>query len=573
MKTNKFTIENFLYLFAFILALCLRIYSLGSLPLSEHEATLALQALHLSHNVPTEIASTNLLVVWMGGLFFFFGSSEALARLIPGLVGSILVLSPYFFKNKLGKFSAVILAFALALEPGLVALSRQVDGTILAITFSVLALACLVNFHYIWAGLLIGLALMSGPSLWPGWVAIALAVGWVYLPINKKEFKPDWFIFFPRERTAAVKMGLMVLGTLFLGGSLFFLVPAGTGAFAGSFPEYIKGYVNPNGTPLLLILASLGVYQLLALFLAPAEIWRGWQKHDSLTNFLFRWFIFALILAVIYPNRTVSDLAWCLLPLWGLAARSAERMLRLDDLEDRLPTLGQALLTIILLVFGWFGLTALANPIQGNADMQLRLAAVAGAIILLACSMILITWGWSFQVMRKGFSLGLAVFLLIILVSNSVHSTGLGGKPAEEMWLTEGTLQSEDLLVKTVNDISEWRIGRTGGLEVVIVKFPSKALEWALRKLDSVQFVETLPPQTNPAMVITHGQQEISLSSSYRGQSLGWTENTPWTLLDPLGWLKWLAYRETPTETDSLILWVRSDLFPGGNTATGTTQP
>jgi hypothetical protein len=573
MKTSKYTVEHLLYLFTFILALCLRFYSLGSLPLGEHEAALAMQAFHISRGVSTEIASSNLLVVWTGGLFFLFGSSEALARLIPALMGGLLVISPFYFKKWLGNVSAVILAFALALEPGLVAISRQVDGTILAITFTVFAFICLINHRYLWTGLLIGLALMSGPALWPGWLAIVLAIGWDYLPGFHRQSKPDWLKIFSQERAAAVKMGLMILGTILLGGSLFFLVPAGTGAFAGSISEYLRGYTNSIGTPILLMVTSLGIYQLLAIFLAPAEIWRGWREHDPITSFLFRWFLFALLLALIYPNRSISDLAWCLLPLWGMAARSAAKMFQYADLQEHFPALGQAILTIILLVFAWFDLTALTNPVQDTTEMQLRLATFGGAVILLVCSMLLITWGWSGHEMLKGFSQGLAAFLLIIMISNSIHSTGLSGKPAEEMWLMNGSLQSEDLLVKTVNDISEWRIGRTGGLEVVVVNFPSKALDWALRKLDSVQFVQTLPPQTNPAMVITHGRQEISLTSAYRGQSLGWTENTTWMLLDPKGWLKWLAYREAPTETDSLILWVRSDLFPGGSVVNGSTQP
>jgi hypothetical protein len=565
MKANKLTVENILYFLAFLLALTLRLASLGSLPLSEHEAALALQALHISHGAATAIASPSALVVWMGGLFFFFGSSETLARLIPALVGSFLVLAPTFFKERLGRFAAVVLAFALAIDPGLVAISRQVDGTILAITLTVFCLAFLNQKKYLGAGICLGLALMSGPTLWPGWLGLGLAFAWEYRPWNKEPVTPEWIKLLFAERQAWLKFGLAALVTLFFGGSLFMLVPAGLGAFASAVPDYFQGFIHPTGVSVFLLLIALLVYQLLALFMAPAESWRGWREGDGFSSFLTRWFFIALLIALIYPSRQVTDLAWCVLPLWALAARSIEKLISQNDPQDLWPVLGQAVLTGIILVFGWFALTALTVAIQGNVDQQLRLAALAGAVILLIGSMAMVAWGWSFQIMRKGFSLGLAAFLFIILLSNSIHAGGLAGKPAEELWLTEGSQQSEDLLVKTVNDTSIWKIGRPGGLQVVVMNYPSKALEWALRKCDSVQFMMTLPQQTTPAIVITHGQDNLTANAAYRGQLLGWTETTNWSLLKAEEWLQWLAYRSVPTETDSLYIWVRGDLFPGGS--------
>jgi predicted membrane-bound dolichyl-phosphate-mannose-protein mannosyltransferase len=97
-----------------------------------------------------------------------------MARFIPAIVGSALVFAPYYFRDRLKPLPALILAFLFAFDPGLVALSRQANGTILALTFLLFAWGMWRNGRAVPAGIFAGLALLSGPSLWSGLLMLGL---------------------------------------------------------------------------------------------------------------------------------------------------------------------------------------------------------------------------------------------------------------------------------------------------------------------------------------------------------------------------------------------------------------
>jgi predicted membrane-bound mannosyltransferase len=117
--------ETILYLFAFLLALGLRFVRLGELPLTDSEARLALDALSIvkggSPALSSHVSYTNLTAV----LFFVFGSFHFLARFWPALAGTALVFVPLLFREQIKPNVAILLAFFFAIDPALVALSRQ----------------------------------------------------------------------------------------------------------------------------------------------------------------------------------------------------------------------------------------------------------------------------------------------------------------------------------------------------------------------------------------------------------------------------------------------------------------
>ncbi|MBA4379993.1 MAG: hypothetical protein C0393_04795, partial [Anaerolinea sp.] len=168
MTNRRISLEHALYALAFSLALTLRFLHLGALPLSDFEADWALQALQVARGAHPAIGPNPAYVLLTSIPFYIFGASDFLARFWPALAGSILVLTPFFFRDRLGRVPALILAFALAFEPGLLALARVAGSLILAVSFLVLAWAMWRDGRYPLAGVLGGLALLSGPALWMG---------------------------------------------------------------------------------------------------------------------------------------------------------------------------------------------------------------------------------------------------------------------------------------------------------------------------------------------------------------------------------------------------------------------
>src|SRR6266545_5710459 len=178
---NSFRLKNegWLYWLAFLIALGFRIIQLGASPLTDSEATLALQALHIAQGKAPLLGPQPGYILLTSLLFAIIESTNFMARFFPALVGSALVFVPYFFREKIKPIPALILAFFFAIDPGLVALSRQANGTILAVTFLLFAWGMWRNQRAIPAGMFAGLALLSGPSLWAGLFTLGLT--WVFL--------------------------------------------------------------------------------------------------------------------------------------------------------------------------------------------------------------------------------------------------------------------------------------------------------------------------------------------------------------------------------------------------------
>src|SRR5687768_4371410 len=177
---NSFRLKNegWLYWLAFLLAIGFRLIQLGACPLTDSEATLALQALDIAQGTRPLLGPQPGYILFSSILFAIIEATTFMARFVPAIVGSLLVFVPYFFREKIKPRPALILAFLFALDPGLVALSRQAGGTILVVTFLLFAWAMWINRRAVPAGIFAGLALLSGPSLWAGLLALGLT--WVF---------------------------------------------------------------------------------------------------------------------------------------------------------------------------------------------------------------------------------------------------------------------------------------------------------------------------------------------------------------------------------------------------------
>jgi hypothetical protein len=117
-----------------------------------------------------------------------------------------------------------------------------------------------------------------------------------------------------------------------------------------------------------------------------------------------------------------------------------------------------------------------------------------------------------------------------------------------------------DLLEATINELSEWGLGNDDAAPVVISGMESPSLEWTLRN-HNVLTTKSLDVTSSPYFVITSFQTDPALVSAYRGQDFTWQQTPTWndTLLQD--WVRWIALREMPQTSETIILWARDDLF------------
>jgi len=603
MKSRSPRFETILYLLAFLLALGLRFARLGEPALTDSEARLALDALQIAQGaqpaLSPHIAYTNLTAV----LFFVFGSFNFLARFWPALAGSVLVLVPWLFRERIKPRPALILAFFLAIDPAFVALSRQAGSPIFAVTFFLLAAGFWICRQPRLAGIFAALTLLSGPALWAGLLGLLLA--WMIaqslsarpkleetehvhtytgtqvdtdtgmqVDTFEEDVTPTSHLASPisqplssnRSSSFIFHLSSFFILTLLATSTLFLLAPQGLSAWLAALPEYILGWVSPVAVPSGRLFLALGVYQPLAILLAVVSIVRGLWNRSRRVIRLSLWMLIALLLAVFYPARQPADLVWMLIPLWTLAALEFARYIDFAR-EDRFEMLGVFAFTVLLLGFAWMNFIALYwTPIpspQGN----IRLGLFFGALVLLIVSVVLVGYGWSQRVARVGAAWGMMVILGLYTLGAAWGATGLRIQTGVDLWLADVPVHQAELLSQTADQVSEWATGHADDLPVTVFGVDSPALLWALRNHDP-KVVLALDPTSAPELVITPPQQELALAAAYRGQDFIWRQTPSWDSL-PAFYLRWITYRELPVQGETLILWVRSDLFIDS----GSAQP
>lgn len=588
MNNRPLTLEHALYALALALGLGLRFLNLGALPLSDLEAEWALQALQAARGLRPAIGPNPAYVHLTAVLFFVFEATNFLARFWPALAGSALVIAPWFLRGRLGRLPALILAFGLAIDPGLSALSRQAGGPMLAVACLVLAALAWLDGRRVAAGLLAGLALLSGPSLWFGLAGLALAwafkvlaglvLAWAFkvladgkVPARTDEHARSQEADAGPERVRSEGLSLAAswaLGTVLVVGSLLLLSPKGLAAFAASAWAFLSGLWTPSGAPLWQPMLALPAYELLPLGFGLAGMVRGFIKKDALSISLNFWALAALLLVVVYPARQIGDLAWALLPLWALAAGEVNRHL---DFEGRnlWELAGVITLVIVLLVFGWLELAALTTMDLSQDTAIMRMWLLLAVALLIGLALALVGMGWSKDTARLGGVWGGLAMLVAFTIAAATGATGIRQPRTWELWQAQPRPSRLDVLIKVANQISRLNTGYDAQLPLTIAGLDSPALAWSFRDWP-VMTVAVLAPDATPELVITP-KGDLSLTADYRGEALALQEATDWRAATSSDWLNWLVYRQVPVMYEDIILWVRSDLMLDGQGLPATT--
>jgi hypothetical protein len=559
--------EGWLYGLAFLIALGFRLIQLGAAPLTDAEATLALQALHIAQGKAPLLGSQPGYVLPTSLLFAVIGSTNFMARALPALAGSVLVFLPHFFKDVLKPRAALLLALLISIDPALVALSRQSGGTMLAVTSLFFAWAMWMNERPISAGILAGFALLAGPSVWAGVVALAIT-GLLLQRIDTtapRQAAKD--LASSRLRSALISLAV----TLLVGGTLFFLAPNGLSAWLSALPDYLVGWTAPSVITPGRVLLAFFAYEILGIFLAALSLIRGYRTGDPRILRLSLWLGVALLLAVFY--RQPGELVWAILPLLALAAIEFSRMFHIFP-RERVEVGSVAIALMILLVYVWFDIAKIAlDPLGQLAATTLPLLGgniqvPAAPYLILAAALLIIllciafgALGWSARTAWLGSSWAFVIFFGLYNLGAAWGASGLRSENGVELWKPDPPPAQADLLAATVRDISEFSVGHDQAQPITIMGIASPALEWVLRD-HPVAFVSTLDPQIAPPIVITPIMQDLGLPSAYRGQDFLWKQTPIWEGIQYHDWIRWLVFRQLPRQDEMIVLWARDDLFP-----------
>ncbi len=569
MILKKLDFERLFIVLIIIVGISIRVAVLGRAALSDYEAENALQALKIVTRAdPGNIANPGFVQL-TSILFFLFEDNNFLARFIPALAGCVLFLTVIGFRKLFGRTTALILMLGLAFDPGLVAASRLASHEMISLASGVLFLTGIYLRRPVLTGVAGAIALLSGPSVYGGALGIALAtcagiylkkssrIGTFWDDHSREIDRPFW--------GAMLSSGVL---TLILAGTLFFSLPSGITAIFNGLSVYMAGWLKSAGVPAGRLLFALLVYQPLPVILAIIGSVEGWRERKPVLQWLSLWATTSVIVAFLYPSRQVTDLIWALIPLWGLAAAGLTRFLNLDEVEF-LPAIGQAALIVLLASLSWFNMAGLSIYQADYQTYQLRWVLIFGTFLLGAVATILVGFGWSFKAARQGLIWGLVCAFGLYSLSNLWEVTGFNSKSENEVWHPQPVVRQAAQLITTLSDLSQWRTGIENSLDVmVLVHQPS--IRWILRDWPSARFLTAIPSGELPSTIITsddHGPLELAIG--YRGQDFTWEVSPDWIGSLPPNWPEWLVFRKTPQRVERVILWVRSDVFPGGEIQSG----
>ncbi len=566
MTYRHFKYEGWLYALAFLLALGLRLAQLGAMPLNDLEAAPALQALHIAQGLKPALAPHPFYILSTSILFFLYGGgTNFLARLMPALIGSLLVFAPLLFDNRLKPRPGLLLAFFIALDPGLIALSRQAASSIFAIVFLTFTLASLNKNNPKFAGFFAALFLLSGPSIWPG--LLGLGISWaIFQAFNARrtsrpstdDLEPSTLN--PQPSTFNLQLSTIpFLVTLLAAGTLFLIAPKGLSAALASIPAFFNSWVTPSNIPPTRVFLSLLVYQPLAFLLAIIASIRGWANGIRRIIFLSIWLLVSLLLVVFLPGRQIPDLAWTIIPLLMLASIELARSFNIFP-EERSEVAGVVFLTAFIWVFAWLDFASMVWFPTDSNEYAIRFWLLIGSLILLVLSLVLVAAGWSVRTARIGGVWGLVIALGVLGFGGALGSAGLRGQTHPELWWPSSIPMQAELLENTVSEISEFGTGEDNSAPVIIVGVDSPALEWTLRE-HQVQVVDALDAASSPYFVITPFEMDPVLVAAYRGQDFSWQLTPMWDTTLPIDWIRWVTLRDMPQAGETIILWARDDLF------------
>lgn len=583
MNPSRLKYEGWLYGLAFLIALGFRLIQLGATPLTDSEASLALQALQIAEGERPLLAPQPGYILSTSILFAVIEATNFMARLVPALAGSLLVFAPGLFRGLLKPRPALILAFLFAIDPGLVALSRIAGGTILAVTFTLLAWGLWNQRRLVPAGIFAGLALLSGPSLWMGLLILALT--WLFIqglearpdnlqsPISpsstadSEDTLPSPPHQLPITTYHLRPLLLSLLTTLILAGTLFFLVPNGLSAWVASLPAYLSGWVSPSATTPGRTLFTFLAYEPLGIFFAVLALIRGYRTGSRRIVRLSLWLGVGLLLGIFY--RQPGELLWAVIPLLALASLEISRSLNVFPAE-RIEVGVVATALLILLAYIWFDIAAIgldpfnqfatAVPIIGSIQNP-RYAILYGALGILVLCILFVALGWSSRIAWLGSAWAFLIFLTVYSLGAAWGGSGLRNPNGVELWNSDPEPGQAELLLASVRDVSELSLGHDLSQPVTLMGVDSPALEWLLR-YHPVEMASTLDPQAAPPMIITPPIDALSLPAAYRGQDFTWRQRVQYESMQRPEWWRWLVNRQLPRENETIILWARDDLFP-----------
>ena len=544
------------FLLATLAGLGLRLWRLGSMHFTLAEAQIAQSSWQMAVGKATVLPGNMSYAGLSALLFTLFEPSFFFARLIPALFGTSLILVPWFWRDRIGKTAALVIAFGLAIDPTLLSFSRQIVTPI----FVMAGLAWVVtSFKYkrpVLAGALLAVAFLGGYSFW-----VLVLIGVVtFLVLGKKETQVFDFTTF-RTNSFILPFLTSFVVSLLLISSAFLLHTEGLGGVAAGLVEFVhlfaKGYELPVYQPIMIAIAY-SIFPLLFSFWSLVDDLRAKQPLKNLP-FLIGWGM-SLLLCLLLGRQDLGMLVFAAVFAWLGAANYIARILETKS-QAREVVFGVMVFQVVVL--GYMQMVSrrlISVPINSQDSRFAAFAVLAGAL-LLVISTILVGMGWSRQVRRQALQNSLLIMLIVLTLG-----LGLRSIRSQQESTTLGLLAGPILLPN--NDVESIvdEIDREGRADKTEITYDLGDLEqqfsWFFRNQVDWESAQNV---LQADLMLSASAQDFSAADTYRGRNVELFRRIDQQVLKPVDFLKTMLGEPLPMVSQIGVLWVRLNLFTGAN--------
>lgn len=549
---NKLKNPTIWFLLSLILALVLRLVSLGSSSFTQSELILVNQAWKISQGLSESSAAVPAYSALTALLFFIFEASNFLARFLPAIVGSSLVILPWFWKEELGEKATLILSFGLAVEPAFLVFSRTVNGGIFAIAGILWAITFFKKGKVGLFGFALAIAFMSGQTFWLLLLFGALAI--ILLRFLKTDVRPGATC--PLRVNQGWKKALLVfLVSLFLISTSFLLNPSGLGSLASGLLDFVRGFGQTFEKPFLHSFYLLLAHSFLSLFLFGIAYFTSRKTEKSKGSQTALLLIgLGIIYNLIFSRENFVLLLIPILIAW-IAGAGWLAGFKIELNDKRLPTVLLFVFVVAIFVYMSINTKTLAKlPFASNQFWSIGLLTLAGLVLLLA-SWWLVNYGWKN---------GSQVFFLAVICVLGVLTMGSSFRSIT----TESDFRSleylDDKVVLPNNNVQEELddfnlAGKP--LETIgdykLLELPDE-YAWFFRSFAIERVSDDL------VMIMTRSTSIPEQNEDFRGMNVVLERSIDWK--SGLQTYLYAILGKVPTYQDQKgVLWIRTNLFTGAN--------
>ncbi len=537
------------------IALIVRIIHLGTMPFLADDASLAADALAYAQFNEPEFSALPAYTGVTGGIFYVLGHSAFLARLLPVIAGCSLVVAAFLMTKRYDLRTAIVFALALALDPFMVSMSRQIYTPLIAFAGNIWAVFFIERRKYILAGIFTSIAFLGGYYFWVLLIAI------VFILVIGKQLKIEHFNDYGsivKDKSSLIPFLFTFAISLIIVSTGFLLRPAGLGDIASGLVAFIRLFGQRYELPIyhsFYVLFAFGFFPLIG-----SIIWLTKKTSDEKKNyrrFIILFILIALILCVLFSRKDMGIAVLLFIPLWFMTAKWLAG-LRID-IKDKAPQkAGSLILYVVFMVYIGMNVKRLFKYGIGDPiTLQIGLATIAGVLLVL-----IIFWLSSLTLGIKRavplFTLALVLILSSVMISKTFNS------------LDKFTMQNQLSLnsgpvilgnIQQVQAIEPFEnYGRINFSEATVkVEDIEYDLRWHLREFAAKE------DNKAPEFIITVDAITPNYDVSYRGTRIELSQTINWRDLDIQNYFFSLVEASPIWNIETACLWAQTKLFTGAN--------